>query len=240
MRVQIDANIFSDQGIHLQLPNLKGSLQFSHQVPWPRSISRPGVMGWYSFMPFMQCYHGLVSMDHNLRGSLELGDTLLDMDSGKGYIEKDWGSSFPRSWIWTQCNHYQGQKLSVMASVAHIPWRNSFFIGFLALIWTGQKLKIFTTYTDAQMKAEIGVETVTLAFQDRREKLEIRAIQAPGAVLKSPIDGEMKGKVNESMQAIHEVTYRRADGTRLIAQGTSAGLEVAGDVDELLTDAWRK
>ena len=31
---------------------------------WPVKVTSPGAMGPYAFVPFMECYHGVVSMDH--------------------------------------------------------------------------------------------------------------------------------------------------------------------------------
>lgn len=33
---------------------------------WPVTLANPGVMGPYSFVPFMECNHGILSMDHAL------------------------------------------------------------------------------------------------------------------------------------------------------------------------------
>ena len=64
-------------------------------------------MGWYSFVPFMECKHGIVSVNHDLSGILNVNDEVLISDGGKGYIEKDWGTSFPEAWIWMQSNNFQ-------------------------------------------------------------------------------------------------------------------------------------
>ena len=212
----------------------------TNPVTWHGSLTSPGIMGWYSFVPFMQCYHGLVSINHELTGQLELNGTSIDFTGGKGYIEKDWGSSFPKSWIWTQCNHFDSESLSVMASVAHIPWLSSSFIGFLALVWDGEKIKIFTTYTGARMKAKMQEEQVLLSFRDRQSRLEIKAKMAPGVNLVSPVVGEMVGKINESLQAGHEIEYQKETGEILRARGQNAGLEVAPGYDILLSETWRK
>ena len=236
----LDQNYFSSEVVKVNLPQLQGEIQMTNPVTWHGSLTSPGIMGWYSFVPFMQCYHGLVSINHELTGQLELNGTSIDFTGGKGYIEKDWGSSFPKSWIWTQCNHFDSESLSVMASVAHIPWLSSSFIGFLALVWDGEKIKIFTTYTGARMKAKVQEEQVLLSFRDRQSRLEIKAKMAPGVNLVSPVVGEMVGKINESLQAGHEIEYHKETGEILRARGKNAGLEVAPGYDILLSETWRK
>ena len=240
-RISIEDHTFGKHGVSVDLPELQGAIYFKNCVMWRGSVLSPGIMGWYSFVPFMQCYHGLVSIHHDLEGSLTLSGQSFNFDGGKGYIEKDWGRSFPKSWIWTQCNHFDyDHPLSLMASVAHIPWLGSHFIGFLALIWDGEKIKIFTTYTGAEMKAHLEEDQVTLSFRDREDQLSIRASMAPGVDLVSPVVGEMVGKINESLQASQSITYRRNDRPLIEATGTSAGLEVAENHEILLSDEWRK
>ena len=55
-----------------------------------KSNERKKIMGWYYKLPFMECYHGVVSLNHDLKGSLNLNNIHYHFDDGKGYIEKDW------------------------------------------------------------------------------------------------------------------------------------------------------
>ncbi len=240
--LQLGANSFSSSHIQLDLPALKGRIEFQSPSPWPKMLGAPGIMGWYSFVPFMQCFHGVLSMHHRLSGQMQVhGRQTVDFSGGIGYLEKDWGTSFPRSYIWMQASHFaQGEKVGLFASVAHIPWLKSYFIGYIVGFQLGDVLYRFATYTGASMKASLGDQVVHLAFRDRRYRLDITAIQAPGAVLISPLTGEMKGKVNESMQA--ELQVRFYDRDTLVYEGTgrNAGLELAGEVGELMTEVWRR
>lgn len=227
--VSIGENQFSLAGINLNLPDLKGAVKLVNPVIYPGTFLSPGIMGWYSFVPFMQCYHGLVSLHHRLEGRLICNGAEIDFTGGKGYIEKDWGSSFPLAWVWTQCNHYESDDdLSIMASVAHIPWMGSYFIGFLAVVYWNHQIKVFTTYTKAKMQLHLDSEQVTLTFRDRESQLTIRARQQEGTDLISPQKGAMTGKVNESLQASHHVSFT-ISGATIQADGCMAGLEVGGN-----------
>ncbi|MFN0015060.1 MAG: tocopherol cyclase family protein [Saprospiraceae bacterium] len=233
--LQLGTNFFSSKKIRLDLPGLCGEIRFSNPTPWPKMLGAPGIMGWYSFVPFMECFHGVVSLQHGLEGNFRIGDRLVDFTHGKGYIEKDWGRSFPRAYVWMQSNHFDSyDRASMLASVAHIPWLNGHFIGFISGFWLDGRLFRFATYTGARKHLEIGADTVALVFKNRRTELRIHASQAPGTALVSPISGEMTGKINESLQAtVHAELFE--NGQRIF-EGTSrtAGLEVAGEIDLLL------
>jgi tocopherol cyclase len=239
--VFVGENYFSAEKICLALPGISGEIRFKNTVPWPKMLGAPGIMGWYSFVPFMECKHGVVSLHHGLEGELSLGETApraIRFEQGKGYIEKDWGRSFPRAYVWMQSNHFdRSERASLMASVAHIPWLGSYFVGFICGFWLEGRLFKFATYTGARQFLKIEGEQVHLIFKGPKTELRIRAAQAPGTALVSPLSGEMRGKIQESLQAALQVEL--LEGGRRIFEGTgrNAGLELAGDLGVLCTSS---
>ena len=234
-------NYFAADRLRLALPEVSGTLHFQRPFPWPKMLGAPGIMGWYSFVPFMECYHGVVSMHHELEGDLHIGGRTVAFTGGRGYAEKDWGRSFPSSWIWMQSNHFEGETaVSLMTSVARIPWLNGHFIGYIVGLLLDGRLFRFATYTGARMKAAIEHDEVRLQFRDRRYRLAITARPGAGGDLLSPLSGEMTGKVNESMQGTIRVELFEGDALRFAGTGRNAGLEVAGPAEELLTADWRR
>jgi len=241
--LQLGDNFFGQQEIRLNLPEVKGQVQFARTVPWPVKPLSPGIMGWYAFVPFMECYHGIVSMDTELRGALVVHGKPCSFEGGRGYLEKDWGRSFPSSWIWMQSNHFlpengpNGQSgTSFKASVARIPWLGSAFVGFIGGLWHNNKLYRFTTYTGAKLhKVAVQDSHVELVIQDRRHQLEVYAVRSDGGELVSPVQGLMAGRVSESMSARLRIRLTQRDGQVVFeGEGRNAGLEVAGPYQELL------
>lgn len=233
--VKIKDNEFSPNSIQLNLDYLKGKINFKNTQPIETSTISPGIMGFFSYIPFMECYHGIVSMNHTLEGSLEVNGKMVDFTGGKGYLEKDWGKSFPNSWIWMQTNHFEHHEASLMCSVAKIPFLGFHFNGFLISLWIEGKFYRFATYTGAVLKrAKVFEDRVELDFKNGKHRLEIIAYKGETAELVSPISGNMTGKVNESLDAkIHLKLYEK---NQLIFDdfGRNAGLEVAGPYEELL------
>lgn len=233
-QIEVGNNQFSAEKMVLELPDIQGTVHFKNIQPWPKMLGAPGIMGWYSFAPFMECNHGIVSLHHELEGTLRIDGQAIDFSGGKGYIEKDWGTSFPRAYVWMQSNHFDTHdRASLMASVAHIPWLHSHFIGFISGFWLDRRLFKFATYTGAHKYLKINDQQVELTFKNAKTELRILARQAPGTALASPLTGEMTGKINESLQAKLEMEL--LENGRRIFEGTgrSAGLEVAGEVEVL-------
>lgn len=232
--VRIGKNLFSEKKIVLDLPEIQGEINLEGLTPWPKTKGAPGIMGWYSFVPFMECNHGIVSLNHQLTGRLNFLGSDLDFNGGKGYAEKDWGKSFPKAYVWLQSNHFTtGPDISLMASIAHIPWLGSYFPGFICGFWFGGKLYRFTTYSGASCQFKMGENFVQLIFRNKNTELRIFATQAPGVALVSPLHGEMAGKVNESLKAEVNVEFLENGELRYSGTGRHTGLELAGDLSVL-------
>ncbi|MBL7827344.1 MAG: hypothetical protein JNJ57_11975 [Saprospiraceae bacterium] len=233
--LRLAGNYFSKNKIVLDLPGLKGEIDFHDLQPWPKMLGAPGIMGWYSFVPFMECNHGVVSLNHHLSGRLEIGGIETNFTGGKGYTEKDWGRSFPRAYVWMQSNHFDTHdRASLMASVAHIPWLKSHFIGFISGFWLDGRLFKFATYTGARKHLHISDTGLELNFKSPKLELRIQAFQARGTPLRSPISGEMTGKIQESLLATVHVELLENKKRIFEGKGRNAGLEVAGNVEVLM------
>jgi len=235
-RVDLAGNIFSSDKIVLKLDNLNGELSFSGNVPWPSSYFSPGIMGPYSFVPFMECYHGILSMDHTISGKLIIRGREFDFTGGRGYMEKDWGKSFPSAYFWMQSNHFSKKGVSIKASVAKIPWLGSSFVGFIAGLYLDGKLIQFTTYNSSGiLKSYADEEKVELTFDNKKYTLEIIAHRDHATELASPIQGFMDGRISESMTSQISLKLFDKDLKKVIFEdmGRNCGLEVAGEINDL-------
>lgn len=235
--LNIGENFFSQNHIKLRHTELQGELHFKDQVAWPKPWYSPGIMGPFSFVPFMECYHGILSMDHEIEGEIEFKGQTLNFDGGRGYMEKDWGHSFPSAYIWMQSNHFSKSGISLKASVAKIPWLGSSFVGFIAGVWLDDQLIQFTTYNLTKLKkSQVNEARVEIIMENRRHKLHIIAHRSETTSLASPIAGFMDGRISESMSSQLEIELydKRLKKILLKDIGKNAGLEVAGNIPEIL------
>ena len=238
--VRVGDSRFTREGLELRLPEagIEGRIRFGGLRPWPVTLRSPGVMGWYAWVPTMECYHGIVSLDHGLQGELRVGDEKLRFDGGRGYCEKDWGEAFPSSYVWLQSNHFDAPGLCLTASIARIPWRGRSFTGFLAGLLLDGELHRFATYTGARVdQLEVEEKRVLWGFGDRRKRIRLEAERAEGSLLHAPVRTEMHRRVEETLRARVHFRFEEAtrSGWRLRFEGTGrcAGLEVHGDPSEL-------
>jgi len=240
--LEIRNNFFSNNSMQLDLPGVKGHLRFSDITPWPNAWYSPGIMGPYSFVPFMECYHGILSMDHNIDGKLVIEGETVDFTNGRGYMEKDWGQSFPDAYFWLQTNHFSQPGISLKASVARIPWMGGSFIGFIAGLWIHDHLIQFTTYNGSKLiKSFADRNEVKLILENKKYRLEILAHREKTTQLASPVLGFMDGRIDESMTSLIDVQlYDKINqNIILLDTGRNAGLEVAGKIIGLTIPLFR-
>lgn len=241
--VRIGSNRFTLQEMALQLDAheqaMSGIVRFAGLAPWPVTLTAPGIMGWYAWVPLMECYHGVLSLDHELQGEITVNGQAVDLTGGRGYIEKDWGPSFPAAWVWFQTNHFGYPGTSITASIAVIPWLGSAFRGFIIGLWHEGVLHRFASYTGARVES-LAVEEhqVHWVVRSRQRRLEMLAQRTQAGLLKGPSKSDMGVRVPETLQASVAVRLSTLGGgkERSLFEGTGqcGGLEVAGDIPRLL------
>src|SRR6056297_403437 len=237
--IKIDQNTFSDRGLYLDIDQneqtFKGNIEFKNIVGYPATLQRPGIMGWYRYAPFMECYHGVVSLHHEITGSLNHNGTNLDFHDGSGYIEKNWGSSMPSAWVWIQTNHFNKAKTSFMFSVARIPWIGKTFTGFLGFFLYKNKVITFATYTGARLvKLENEKNKVTLEIQEKKHRILLEGENNSNGPLNAPTLGKMDRVIHESIDAEIDIKVTSLDGEILFeGTGKNAGLEMVGNLEML-------
>lgn len=249
--LRVGPNHFQTDRLSLTLDNHEqrviGDLRFEGLTPWPVGPLSSGVMGWYGFVPLMECYHGVLSFDHAIDGALTVDGERVDFTGGRGYIEKDWGQAFPRGYIWMQTNHFAQAGTSLSGSVALIPWVRTAFRGFIVGLRHEGALYRFATYTGAEiedlrltdthvhwtMSGDAGPDGAA-----GRYRLAIDAERAEGGLIRAPDRDAMVARIVESLTATIAVRLTRLDGhsEREVFSGVGrhAGLEIAGDLPAIL------
>ena len=242
--VRVGPNRFSDRGMELDLPGLNGRIDFVTGFdPWPVTWRRPGIMGWYSWVPLMECYHGVVSFGHDISGTLTAEGIAQDFTGGRGYIEKDWGRAFPAGYVWMHSQHLRdAPDACLVASVALIPWVRSEFRGFIVGLRTPDRLRVWATYNGTrERELRIDDSHVSWVLEGPDGRLELAAERRRGGLLHAPIRTRMHERVEETLDA--EISVRLVDPSGAViidTVGVAAGLEVHGDLDRLLASSPRR
>lgn len=242
-QIWVGQSYFSGDRVELNLSEegagISGSLSFKGATPWPSTLLSPGAMGWYAFVPFMECYHGVISFDHEIQGGLKIAGRDVDFSGGRGYIEKDWGRSFPYYYSWAQSNHFEKPGASIMVSIANVPWRGKSFDGFMVGFLYENRLHRFTTYNGARLRnLDVKQQSLKADFATAKHLLQVEAHKSKDAPLAAPRLGSMEGRIAESMTSEVRVRLSRLERGRQYVifegAGRNAGLEIVGDIGKFV------
>lgn len=210
----LSGNAFSKNGIKLNIKSndfsIRGKVLYKNLTP-----IRYDIMGPFAFLP-MECSHGIVSMHHELYGGFFINGHFIDFTGGNGYIEKDSGTSFPKSYAWLQCNDFT-EKASISVSVADIPFLNYNFTGCICVIWYGGKEYRIATYLGG--KASLYNENKIILTQ--RERLLIIDFDEKynSHPLAAPDKGQMSRTIKESLS--RKARFRFYINSKLVFDMTS-------------------
>jgi len=242
--IKIANHSFSLNKVKINLQENKetiiGSLSLASPIKWPDSKLSPGSMGFYNHFSFMECYSQVCAIDGVItNGDLLINDKKLNFAQGKYYIEKNWGRSFPSSWIWIQSNHFPDNRATVTCSLGLVPFPIiKSFRGFLIGVSIDQDFYTFTTMNRSSLTLNSLGDDVILTSKNRNLTLTLKTTSRKAEFLQcyGPKDGKMIPLVQETLTGEVEMTLFDTENNKLIYQGIgkACGIEYGGNQQEII------
>lgn len=236
-QISVGENSFSLNGLSLNIKdinlNISGKIAFQNVLKWPDSLINPGSMGYYNYLKFMQCYSQVCAIDMDLSGALNINGQCIDFNGGKGYIEKNWGKSFPHSWIWVQGNNFNNTRASLSCSIGHIPFLFGSFRGFLIGFRVNDSFIKFTTLNKSILNISRKNSDVLIEVESNQYKLKIETYtnKRDFILCNGPRDDKMIPLVEENLLAniAVELIDKKINHPVFIDNSSCAGIEYGGD-----------
>lgn len=234
--IKIGNNIFSKDNLHIEINDksqnlvINGNITYSNHKNISTNWLNPNIMGPFSFVPFMECNHAVISMKNTINGEININDKIIHFQDDIGYIEKDWGCSFPKSYIWCQGNNFENKNVSFMLSIATIPFKIFQFNGLICSLIVDNKEYRFATYNGAKIvKYDIQNNYLNITLKKRDYYLDIYATYDNTHKLLAPIKGNMTKDIFESISTLIKVTLKKKDKTIFSDTSTNCGLEIVNN-----------
>lgn len=231
--IRIGNNFFSKNNIHIDIKDntqnliVFGDIKYSNSQNISTNFLNPNIMGPFSYIPFMECNHAILNMKSRADGEIHLNNTNINFDNGLGYIEKDWGCSFPKSYIWCQGNNFQNSNASFMISIADVPFKAFNFRGIICdLIIDDVEFK-FVTYNNSKLiKYDVNDNSLDIILMKGCYSLNISSKYDEGLKLFAPVKGKMEKGIFESISASITVTLKKDNLVIFSDTSTNCGLEI--------------
>lgn len=242
-KISIGINEFSLNNLKLNLTylnkttnkskSIKGNLRFINTQKWPDNILNPGSMGFYNYLSFMECYSQVCLVNGSIEGAINIDGENVDFTGGSVYIEKNWGKSFPKSWIWIQSNNFKERDVSVTCSVGKVPFLVTNFTGFLIGVSIKNKFYKFTTMNLSKIKIKQSKNDVCLTAYNHKYTLTLKTISHKDkfVLCMGPKNGHMTPLLNETINGtVHMILKDRKNNVIIYdGLGQSTGIEYGGE-----------
>ena len=206
-------NYFTPNGVNLNIHHPEITL--TGEIVYTDLTTINGdIMGPFRLFP-MECRHGVISMNHNLKGTVALNGELQNFTNGRGYIESDSGRSFPKWYTWVHCNAFDVD-CSIMVSVARIPFYGLHFWGCICVVWLNGREYRLATYKGVKiLRCERGI----IELKQGKHKLSVSIEEHFGHVLPAPQTGRMSRLIRETLAVT--ARFRFMEGDTCLFDGTS-------------------
>lgn len=238
--VRIGRSRFTRNGFFLDIPpdggaaGVSGECHYLNGTAYPIRPWSPGIMGPFSFVPFLECRHGVVLMAGETAGTIAVGNETIRLNGGSGYIEKDWGRSFPDSYFWMQAARFEGKTAAFMLSVAAVPLGRGSITGVIGFLFADGRVRRFATYSGARVRrAEVSQDALQAVIALPHGELHVDARADAAGILRAPADGEMRREARESLRASLRVKLIERGKVVFSGVSVSAGFESGGDAARL-------
>jgi len=231
--IKIGNNYFSKDYVHIDINDnsqnliIFGDIKYSHNVNISTNTFSPNIMGPFSYIPFMECNHAILSMKNTVNGSITINDKKINFNNGTSYIEKDFGCSFPKSYIWCQGNNFKISDASFMISIADIPFIIFCFRGIICSLVIDNTEYRFATYNGAKLlKYDITNNSLNIILKKGSYLLDIKSEYDAGLKLSAPVEGKMEKDIFESISEYISVTLKNKNKIIFSDTSTNCGLEI--------------
>ena len=206
---------------------IHGDISYSNSQNIHTNLLIPNIMGPFSYIPFMECNHAILSMKNKTNGELNINEEKIIFNNDIGYIEKDWGYSFPKSYIWCQANNFQNKNASFILSIADIPFKVFDFKGIICSLIVDNTEYKFNTYNNTKIiQYDIDNNSVNITIKKRKLYLNIKSTYKLGHELTAPVKGKMEKNIIETICATTTITLKKNSKTIFSDTSTNCGLEI--------------
>lgn len=223
----IGNNEFKRDEITLELDNINVHLQLKNSINWNRSVLNPNIMGFLSFIPRVECKHDVITVATEVTGHVKLQNQTISFDKSSGYIEKNWGYSFPRKYLWLHANQFKNDQLSLQFAMAKPKWlffRPQVYIGYLM----NGELTHFGSHKLSLARVKTDGDQTKVTIRMFRKNIIIRVTNKTPIHLISPKEGKLQNKISEYLNSDIELVVIKKRFFR-------KNIEIINDISKLST-----
>lgn len=207
--VKLGPNYFSNNRIHIENKHIQLDLEL---IPQVNKTLKRNSMGNFYLVPGLPCYHSVLQVNSFVKGHISINNESIHLTRSSGYLEKNWGTSFPEKYFWMHAQDPLNSNNQVLYSQAEIKWGNKTFIKHLGFIHLNGKSvdlrKMHQKHINHKLsernQLELSFDLLDLTFNFDLKDTSI-------ASFKSPYNGKMSNTILHNVDVPIQVKQQPAE-----------------------------
>lgn len=215
--IRIKDNILSIHKLKVSIDDFQIDLNITPTANLKGIFCMKSVMGLFRYLP-LPVYHEVIFMNSKVEGSIKTNsiDTTIN---GSGYMEKNYGTCFPKKWLWFQTNTFKNYNASFVFAKANVICVEPFF----CILNIGGDEFRFASYNGFNAKYLNNDDKIEVIIKKNNVYLKITVNRTPGQLIIAPIkNGKMQREIEESLTST--LTISLYENNKLIFQDEASNV----------------
>ena len=210
--VRMGKNTLSTNNIEIRTANMDIRLNLINNHPI-RTFKN--TMGYNYYVPSLPCYHSVLNTRHRVTGEIQYEKVEYTLHSETGYLEKNWGRSFPERYFWMHAVDPMDAEVSLLFSQAEIKWLGRKFIKHVGhLHFEENKIDLRALQNCSISMAPLRKDHLSIYMRSKTLQLEIDIAIGQGVLFKGPNQGSLSKDILHHTDALIDVRLSWQDKKR--------------------------
>ncbi len=173
-------------------------------------------MGYHYFIPYLPCYHSVLNSSHYVSGKIDYMQASYSLHNESGYLEKNWGTSFPENYFWLHAVDPNNSQVSLLFSQAEIKWLGNKFIRHIGHFRFDGKEIDLRNYNKINISNLIFSDSnYEFRIISRKIQMDISIITRNKVLFKGPENGSLTRNILHHTDAIININLKEDNKIRV-------------------------
>ena len=197
-------NLLTTELIRIETNGLSIELNLKNTDPF-RTFKNS--MGYTYFIPNLPCYHSVLNSAQSVSGEIKHQGQCYTLDHEMGYLEKNWGTTFPESYFWVHAVDPNNTAISLLFSRAKIVWLGKTYVKHVGyLCFDGQHIELRGLKNFTVSNSNISPENRSIQIRSASAQLDLSLAYGRQVVFNGPKDGALSRTIHHQTDAKVEVS----------------------------------
>ena len=197
-------NLLTTELIRIDVNGLRIDLYLNSTHPF-RTFKNS--MGYTYFIPNLPCYHSVLNTAQSVSGEIQHQGVCYILDHEMGYLEKNWGTTFPESYFWVHAIDPNNPAISLLFSRAKIVWLGKTYIKHVGyLCFDGQQIELRELKNFSVSNSNLGPENRIIQIRSASAQLDLALEYGREVLFKGPKDGALSRIIQHQTDASIKVS----------------------------------